>query len=98
MILKLLLNIRIISTKYMKTVCSPYKNGKTLMVFDDMVFDMLENKKKIQQIVTKLFIRGRKLNVCLGFIVQSYFAVPNNITIDSPHYFITKVPDKQELQ
>ena len=46
MILKLLLNIRIISTIYMKTVCSPYKNGKTLIVFDDMVFDMLENKKK----------------------------------------------------
>ena len=46
MILKLLLNIRIISTIYMKTVCSQYKNGKTLMVFHDMVVDMLENKKK----------------------------------------------------
>ena len=45
MILKFLLNIRIISTIYMKTACSPYKNGKTLMVFDDMVVDMLENKK-----------------------------------------------------
>ena len=72
----------------MKTVCSQYKNGKKLMVFHDMVVDMLENKKN-QQIV----IRGRKLNVCLGFIIQSYFAVPNNITIDSPHYFIMKVPD-----
>ena len=33
----------------MKTVCSPYKNGKTLMVFDDMVVDMLENKKKFNK-------------------------------------------------
>ena len=50
------------------------KEHKILIVFDDMIADMLSNKK-LSPIVTGLFIRGRKLNICLIFITQFYFAV-----------------------
>ena len=58
---------------------------------------MLSNKK-LNQIVTELFIRGRKLNISLVFITQVYFAAPKNIRLNSTHYFIMKIPNKQELQ
>ena len=67
------------------------------MVFDDMIANMLSNKK-LNPTVTELFIRGRKLNISLVFITQSYFAVPKNIRLNSIHYFIMKIPNKQELQ
>ena len=51
------------------------KKHKILIVFDDMIANMLNNKK-LNPIVTELFIRGRKLNISLVFITQSYFAVP----------------------
>ena len=54
---------------------NPNKKRKILIVFDDMIADMLSNKK-LNPIVTELFIRGRKLNISLVFITQSYFAVP----------------------
>ena len=49
-------------------------------------------------IVTELFIRGRKLNISLVFITQSYFLVPKNIRLNSTHYFVMKIPNKRELQ
>ena len=55
------------------------------------------SNKKLNPIVTVLFIRGRKLNVSLVFITQSYFPVPKNIRLNSTHYFIMKIPSKQEL-
>ena len=58
---------------------------------------MLSNKK-LNPIVTELFIRGRKLNISLVFITQSYFAVPKNIRLNSTHYFVMKIPNKRELQ
>ena len=58
---------------------------------------MLSNKK-VNPIVTELFITGRKLNISLVFITQSYYAVQKNIRLNSTHYFITKIPNKQELQ
>ena len=68
-----------------------------LIVFDDMISDML-SKKKLNPLLTELFIRGRKLNISLVFIKQSYFAVPKNIKLNYMHYFIVKIPNKQELQ
>ena len=62
-----------------------------------MIADMLSNKK-FNPIVYELFIRGRKLNISLVFITQSYFAVPENIRINPTQYFIMKIPNKQELQ
>ena len=49
-----------------------------------MIADMVTNKK-LYSIVTELFIRGRKLNISLVFIIQSYFAVPKNIRLNSTH-------------
>ena len=45
-----------------------------------------------------VFIRGGKLNISLVFVTQSYFSVPKNIRLNSAHYFILKIPNKQELQ
>ena len=57
---------------------NPNKENKTLIVFDDMIADMI-NDKKLSLIVTELFIRGGKLNISLVFITQSYFKVPNDV-------------------
>ena len=65
-----------------------------MIVFDDMIAYMLINEK-INPVVTELSIRGIKLNISLIFIIQYYFAVPKNITINSTHYFIMKVPNKR---
>ena len=54
---------------------NPKKKHKILIVFIDMITDMLNNKK-LNPIVTELFTRRRKLNISLVFIAQSYFAVP----------------------
>ena len=62
-----------------------------------MIADMLSNKT-FNPIVTELLISGRKLNISLVFITQSYFAVSKNIGLNSTHYFIMKIPNKQELQ
>ena len=57
---------------------NPRKKRKVLIVFDDEIADMI-SEKKLNPIVTKLFIRGRKLNISLAFIVQSYFKVPKDV-------------------
>ena len=56
------------------------------------------NNRKINPIVTKLFIRGGKLNTSLVFITQFYCAVPKNIRLNSKRYFIMKIANKRELQ
>ena len=60
--------------------CNPNKKRKILIVFDDMIVDMLSNKN-LNPIVTELFIRGRKLIFSLAFVTQSYFALPTNIRL-----------------
>ena len=76
---------------------SPDKENKILIVFDDMIADMINNKK-LNSIVTELFIRGRKLNISLVFITQSYFKVPKDVRLNTTHFFIMKIPNKRELQ
>ena len=62
-----------------------------------MIADIISNKK-LNSIVTELFIRGSKLKISLVFITQSYFDVPEkNIRLNSPYYFIMKIPNKREL-
>ena len=56
------------------------------------------NNKKLNPVVTELFIRGRKLNISIGFITQSYFKVPKDVRLNSTHFFIIKIPNKRELQ
>ena len=62
-----------------------------------MISDMIINKK-LKSIVTELFIRGRKLNISLVFITQSYFKVPKDVRLNTTHFFITKIPNNRELQ
>ena len=76
---------------------NPDKENKILIVFDDMIADIIHNKK-LNSIVTKLFIRGRKLNISLVFITQSYFKVPKDVRLNTSHFFIAKIPNKRELQ
>ena len=66
---------------------NPIKKRKILIV-----------KKKLNPIVTELFIRGRKLNISIVFITQSYFKVPKDVRLNSTHFFIMKIPNKRELQ
>ena len=76
---------------------NPDKENKILIVFDDMIADMINNKK-LNSIVTELFIRDRKLNISLVFIMQSYFKVPKDVRLNSTHFFIMKIPNKRELK
>ena len=69
------------------------KECKILIVFDAMIADLLSNKN-IQQIVTKFFIRGRKINISLAFIKKNHFPVPRNIALRFTHYFIMKIHSK----
>ena len=62
-----------------------------------MISDMINNKK-LNSIVTELFIRGRKLNISLVFITQSYFKVPKDVRLNTTHFFIMKIPNRRELQ
>ena len=73
------------------------KERKILMVFDDVIAYMINNKK-LSLIVTELFIRGRKINISLVFITQSYFKVPKDVRLNTTHFFITKISNKRELQ
>ena len=76
---------------------NPNKENKILTVFDDMIADMIHNKKLIS-IITELFIRGRKLNISLVFIAQSYFKVQKDARLNASHFFIAKILNKRELQ
>ena len=76
---------------------NPGKKCKVLTVFDDMIADIINNKK-INPVVTELFIRGRKLNISIVFITTSYFKVPKDVRLNSTHFFIMKIPNKRELQ
>ena len=51
---------------------NPIRKRRVLIVFDYMIADM-ESNKKLSHIVTELFLRRRKLNILLVFILQSYF-------------------------
>ena len=69
------------------------KERKVLIVFGDMIADMLSNKK-LHSIVTELFLRGNKLNISLVFVTQSYFAVPKNIRMNSTYCFFVRITNK----
>ena len=64
---------------------NPGKKRKILIVFDDMIADMIINKK-LNPVVTELFIRSRKLNISIVFISQSYFKVPKDVRLNSTRF------------
>ena len=76
---------------------NPKRKRKILIVFDDMIADIM-TKKRFQAIIKELFIRCRKLNISLVFITQSYFSVPKEVRLNSTHYLIMKIHNKRELQ
>ena len=76
---------------------NPDNKRKVLIVFDDMMADMINNKK-LNPIVTELFITGRKLNIFIAFVTQSYFRIPKDVRLNPIHVFIMKIPNKRELQ
>ena len=76
---------------------NPRKKRNILIVFDDMIADMISNNK-LNPIVTELFITGRKLNISIVVNTQSYFKVPKDVRLNSTHFFIMKIPNKRELQ
>ena len=76
---------------------NPDEENKILIVFNDMITDMIHNKK-LDSIVTELSIRGRKLNISPVFITQTYFKVPKDVRLNTSHFFIAKISSKRELQ
>ena len=77
--------------------CNPDKENKKLIVFDDMIADMINNKN-LNSVLTELVIRERTLNISLVFVTQSYFKVPKNIRLNSTHFFIAKIPNRRLLR
>ena len=75
---------------------NPDKENKILLVFD-MIANTIHNKN-LNSIVTELLIRGRKLNIYLVFITQSYFKVPKDVRLNTTHFFISKIPNKREIK
>ena len=72
------------------------KKRKILIAFDDIIADMI-NKEILNPVLTELFIRGRKLNISIFFITQSYFKVSKDVRLNSTYFFILKIPNKREL-
>ena len=73
------------------------RKKKILIVFDDMMADIMSNKK-FEAIIKELFIRYRKANISLEFITQSYFSVPKDVRLNSTLYLIMKINNRKELQ
>ena len=66
---------------------NPSKKCKILITFDDIVADLLNNEK-LDSVVIELFIRGRKLNISVAFITQSYFKVPKHVRQNTMHFLL----------
>ena len=73
------------------------RKRKILIVFDEMIADVMGNKK-FQAIFNELLIRCRKLNISLVFITQSCFFVPEDVRLSLTHYLIIKINNNRELQ
>ena len=73
------------------------RRRKILIIFDDMIADIMTNKK-FESLIKELFIRCRKLNISLVFITQSHFSVPKDVKLNSTHYLFMKINNKRQLQ
>ena len=75
---------------------NPDKKRKVIIVFDDMIADMINNNK-LNKIVTGLYTRGKKVNISTVFFTQSYFSLPKNVRLNATHFFIMRILNKREL-
>ena len=73
------------------------RDKKVLIVFDDMIADIMKNEK-FKAMIKELFIRCRKLNISVVFITQSYFRTPKDARLNSTHYILMKIDNKKELK
>ena len=73
------------------------RDKKVLIVFDDMIADIMRSEK-FKAIIKELFIRRRKLNISIAFITQSYFRTPKDARLNSIHYILMKIGYKRELK
>ena len=73
------------------------RKRKILIIFDDMIADIMANKK-FRAIIKELIIRCRKLYISLVFITQSYFSVPKDVRLNLTHYLIMKINNRKELR
>ena len=76
---------------------NPSRKRKVLIVFDDMIADIMTNKT-FQATIKELFIRCGKLNISFVFVTWSYFSVPKDVRLNSMHYYIMRINNKTELQ
>ena len=76
---------------------NPGRKCNVLIVFDDLIVDIISSKKPYQ-IITEIFIREKKINIATVFITQSYFTVSKDVRINCTHFFILKILYKRELQ
>ena len=76
---------------------NPIRRTKKLIVLDDMIADIMDNKK-FQAITKELFVRCKKLNILLVFITQPYFFVPKDVRLNSTHYCIMKINNRMKLK
>ena len=67
------------------------------IVLDGRIADVISNKR-LHPVVIELFISGRKLNISLVFITQSYFPVPKDKRLSTTHFLIMKILNRRELQ
>ena len=74
---------------------NPSRKRKILIVFDDMIADIMTNKK-FQAMIKELLIRCKKVNISLVFITQPYFSVPKDVRLNSAHYLIMKINGKKD--
>ena len=73
------------------------RDKKVSIVFDDMIADIMRNEK-FKAIIKELFIRCRKLNISIVFIMQSYFIIPKDARLNSTHCILMKIGNKKELK
>ena len=86
-----------IFTKILKIVIQE-RNLKYYILIYILYINIICINKKLNPIVTELFISGRKLNISIVFITQSYFKVPKDVRLNSTDFFIMKIPNKRELR
>ena len=92
-----LLNVQIRWMTFIRILTITTRKRKILIVFDDMIADIMTNKK-FQAIIKEFFIRCTKLNISLVFITWSYFSVPKDVRLNSTHYLNIKINNRKELQ
>ena len=76
--------------------CNLDLENKILIVFGDMIADMIHNKN-LDSKVTELFIRGGKLNISHVFIAQSRFKVPEDLRLNTTYFLLTKFQIEENL-